>query len=62
MDVRGLEMIFLPVVNAMSDTEVEAIASESLPAKQAVDNDFMRHVIWPNRIRDPIAFMNHLGY
>jgi hypothetical protein len=55
-------MIFLPVVNAMSDTEVEAIASESLPAKQAVDNDFMRHVIWPNRIRDPIAFMNHLGY
>jgi hypothetical protein len=33
--VRGLEKIFSPVVaNAMSDTEVEAIASEPLSAKR----------------------------
>jgi hypothetical protein len=34
VDVRGLEKIFSPVVDAMSDTEVEAIASEPLPAKR----------------------------
>jgi len=33
--VRGLEKIFSPVVvYAMSDTEVEIIASEPLPAKR----------------------------
>lgn len=33
--VRGLEHIFSPVVvNAMSDTEVETIASEPLSAKR----------------------------
>jgi hypothetical protein len=33
--VRGLEKIFSPVVvNAMSDTEVEAIASEPLSARR----------------------------
>ena len=36
--MRGLEKIFSPVVvNAMSDTEVEAIASEPLSAKDQRD-------------------------
>lgn len=63
--MRGLEKIFSPVVvNAMSDKEVEAIASEPLSAKRQREMENCikklqsRHQIFNNNLR----FLNNVPH